>query len=97
MKAARFNPDNVWCIHAPRTGRYWYVKCPSRSGAKIFLCGAQGPGVLPSEGPFEAWEIDEAEVPEGKLLTASFFPANDPRNWKQEAVNAGVIEEGGDD
>lgn len=76
-----FNAENIWMLHSPRSGETWYVKCPSRSGAKIFLCSPQGPGVPAAKGPFYADQVTPEEVPEGKLLQASFYSANDPRNW----------------
>lgn len=84
----RLNPKTVWCVHSPRSGEYWFVRCPSRSGAKIFLCGPLGPRVPTSKGPFEAWEYPEEEIPEGvEILQATFFRANDPRNWKDQACD----------
>lgn len=84
MRPAVFIPRTVWCIHSPRTGEHWYIRCPSRSGAKIFLCGPLGPQVPTSKGPFEGWEVDETKLPPGtEILQASFFRANDPRNWQE--------------
>jgi len=89
MKQQTFNPDTIWCIHSARSGEYWFVRCPSKSGAKIFLCGPLGPRVDPAKGPFEAWEYAEEEIPENvPILQATFFRANDPRNW-QENVEPG--------
>jgi hypothetical protein len=85
MKQAIFSPDTIWCIHSPRSGEYWFVQCPSRSGAKIYLCGNLGPRVDPAKGPFEAWEYRKEDIPpEVPILQATFFPANDPRNWKPD-------------
>lgn len=84
MRPAVFIPRTVWCIHSPRSGEYWYIRCPSRSGAKIFLCGPLGPQVPTSKGPFEGWEVDETTLPPGtEILQATFFRANDPRNWQE--------------
>jgi hypothetical protein len=83
MRETIFNPETIWCIHSPRSGEYWFVKCPSRSGAKIFLCGPLGPQVPTSKGPFESWEYPKEDIPDSvEVLQATFFAANDPRNWK---------------
>ncbi len=77
--------NTIWCVHSARSGEYWLVRCPSRSGAKIYLCGPHGPRVPASKGPFESWEYPEADIPAGvEVLQATFFAANDPRNWKPE-------------
>lgn len=81
MKEQVFNTENVWLVHSPRSKNSWYVKCPSRSGAKIFLTGPLGPGVPTSEGPFETSLVPPPEVPEEGVLQAVFYSAHDPRNF----------------
>lgn len=89
MKQHIFSSETVWCLHSPRSGEYWFVRCPSKSGAKIFLCGPLGPRVPASKGPFEAWEYPPEQIPPTvEILQATFFRANDPRNW-QENVEPG--------
>lgn len=79
MKEQVFDPENIWEIHSPRSGETWYVRCPSRSGAKIFLSTMHGVDV--KKGPFHSTQVFPEDVPEGKLLQAHFYSANDPRNW----------------
>jgi hypothetical protein len=81
MREQVFDPENIWRVESSRTGEVWYVKCPSRSGAKIFVCSPQGPGVSTDKGPFYTEPATPDTVPEGQLLQAWFYSANDPRNW----------------
>ena len=81
MKEQVFSPDNIWHLRSMQTNEEWYVKCPSRSGAKIFLCSAQGPGVPAAKGPFFSTQVLPEQVPPGALLQAEFYSAADPRTW----------------
>lgn len=75
MKSPVLDASNVWLISSPRTGESWYVKCPSRSGAKIFLTAHPenlGMGVSTSAGPFFSEPVALESVPEGELLEARF-------------------------
>lgn len=74
----RSNPDNVWLL-TTRTGEEHIVKCPSKTGAKLYLASQIGK----EETPFRA-ELCPADRPrEGeKVLQAEFRQANDPLNWE---------------
>lgn len=74
------NPDNVWRL-VTRKGVTYYVKSPSKSGAKTFLCGMIG---ISEATPFRETEIHlDTVAPEGyELIQASFRNPADPENWK---------------
>ncbi len=85
MKEQVFNTDNVWYIHSPRTKESWLVRCPSRSGAKIFLTGPLGPKVPAAAGPFESELMPPESIPEGaEILQAQFYSAIDQRNYDKD-------------
>lgn len=68
----------VWEITA-RDFKTHYVRCPSRSGAKIYLAKQIGSW----QGPFRSAQVFESDVPEGcPILQAEFLRPDDPRNWQ---------------
>jgi hypothetical protein len=75
----KVNTENVWKLTTAK-GEIYYVKCPSKSGARIFLAEKIG---IKGNTPFKAEISSKDSVPEGeKLLQAKFRAANDPVNWK---------------
>jgi hypothetical protein len=76
----KVNTENVWQLTTARGKKYW-VKCPSKSGAKIYLARVIG---IKGNTPFRAVISSKDSVPEGeKMLQASFPAANDPKNWEE--------------
>ena len=58
---------NLWEVRAPN-GQIAYVRCPSRSGAKIFMSEKHG-----WKGPFTTASVEDSDVPAGhEILLASF-------------------------
>lgn len=83
MSMVKLNTENVWKLTTAK-GDVYYVKCPSKSGAKIYLAEQIG---IKGNTPFKVEFSTEGSVPEGeKLLQASFRAANDPMNWEEGKV-----------
>lgn len=79
----KLNTENVWKLTTKKGEEYW-VKCPSKSGARIFLAEKIG---IKGNCPFKVEFSTEGSVPEGKeLLKAHFRAADDPMNWEEGKV-----------
>lgn len=88
MSMVKVNSENIWRLTS-RKGRTYYVKCPSKSGAKIFLAEHinRSGGSFKDHAPFAADIILREQIPEGgKLMKAQFRSAVDPMNWKEGNV-----------
>lgn len=83
MSMVKVNSDNVWKVTTAKGEDFW-VKCPSKSGAKIFLAEQIG---IRGNTPFRVEISHPDSVPEGKeLLQAKFRAADDPMNWEEGNV-----------
>lgn len=84
MSMVKSNPDNIWKLTTAK-GESFYVKCPSKSGAKIFLAEQIG---IKGNTPFKSAELYLAEqVPEdAEVMQAQFRRPDDPANWAEGNV-----------
>lgn len=83
MSMVKLNTENVWKLTTAKGEDYW-VKCPSKSGAKIFLAEQIG---IKGNIPFSIVISSVGSVPKSKeLLQAQFRAADDPMNWEEGKV-----------
>jgi hypothetical protein len=83
MSMTKVNSDNIWKLTA-RTGKEYFVKCPSKSGARIFLAEQIG---IKDNAPFKADLYLPDQIPEGaEVLQAKFRSAVDPLNYAEGNV-----------
>lgn len=84
MSMVKSNPDNVWRL-VTASDEEFFVKCPSKSGAKTHLCQLKG---MNGVRPFKVCEIYLPEqVPEGReIIQAHFRHPADSANWAEGNV-----------
>lgn len=81
MKFTVSDPNNAWKL-TTRSGVHYFVKSPSKSGAKTFLAGLIGVQHTPFRAEFWA-----GPAPEGyQLIQAHFLAPHDPANWEPGRV-----------
>lgn len=81
----KVNSENIWRLTSHRNKRVFYVKCPSNSGARIFLAEWLNKNTALGWkffAPFSKDIILPEQIPEGEeVLQASFRSAVDPLNY----------------
>jgi hypothetical protein len=84
----KVNTENVWRVTSSNGEREWWVKCPSWSGARIWLAEHlnKTEGSFKPHAPFRKGDLPYTPetVPEGvEVLQAGFRAVDDPANWAE--------------